>query len=124
MDVYFMEKEHHLLKSSVYEWARDYLGPIADEIDRSDKLPDDVFKQMGELGILGITIPQEYGGSGMDILAALIVLEQIARFSPSVALSYGAHAILCADNIYRNGTEEQRILFLKKFKNIRRRFLC
>jgi len=112
MDVYFMEKEHRLLKSSVYEWARDYLGPIAEEIDRSDKFPDDIFKQMGELGILGITIPQEYGGAGMDILSALIVVEEIARFSPAVALSYGAHAILCADNIYRNGTEEQRQKYL------------
>lgn len=112
MDVYFMEKEHHLLKSSVYEWARDYLGPIAEEIDRTDKFPDDIFKQMGELGLLGITIPQKYGGAGMDILSALIVVEEISRISPAVALSYGAHAILCADNIYRNGTEEQRQKYL------------
>jgi len=75
-------------------------------------MPVDLFKKMGDLGLLGVNIPQEYGGSEMDLLAALIVLEQLARFSPAVALSYGAHAILCAYNIYRNGAEGQKRKYL------------
>jgi isovaleryl-CoA dehydrogenase len=96
----------------VLAFARRELGPVADEIDRNDAFPPDLFPRLGALGILGVTVPPEYGGAGADLLSGVLAIEQLARVSASVALSYGAHANLCVHNLYTNGTEEQRRAYL------------
>ncbi len=104
--------EHRLLRDTVLDFARRELGPIADEIDRNDAFPPDLFARLGALGILGVTVPTEYGGAGADLLSGVLIVEQLARVSASVALSYGAHANLCVYNLHKNGTEEQRRAYL------------
>jgi isovaleryl-CoA dehydrogenase len=104
--------EHRLLRETVLAFARRELAPVADEIDRNDAFPPDLFPRLGALGILGVTVPPEYGGAGADLLSGVLVIEQLARVSASVALSYGAHANLCVNNLYTNGTEEQRRAYL------------
>jgi len=104
--------EHRLLRDTVLDFARTEFGPIADEIDRTDAFPSDLFPRLGELGILGVTVPPEYGGAGADLLSGVIAVEQLARVSGSIALSYASHANLCVNNIYVNGTEEQRQQYL------------
>jgi isovaleryl-CoA dehydrogenase len=104
--------EHRLLRDTVLAFARRELAPIADEIDRADAFPADLFHQLGDLGVLGVTVPREYGGAGADLLSGVLIIEQLARVSASVALSYGAHANLCVHNLYINGTEEQRRAYL------------
>ncbi|MHB8376384.1 MAG: acyl-CoA dehydrogenase family protein, partial [Dehalococcoidia bacterium] len=93
-------------------FARRELAPIAAEIDRTDAFPPDLFRRLGALGVLGVTVPPAYGGAGADLLAGVLVIEQLARASASVALSYGAHANLCVNNLYANGTEDQRRTYL------------
>jgi isovaleryl-CoA dehydrogenase len=104
--------EHRLLRETVLAFARRELAPVADEIDRNDAFPPDLFRRLGALGILGVTVPTEYGGAGADLLSGVLAIEQLARVSASVALSYGAHANLCVNNLYTNGTEEQRREYL------------
>jgi len=104
--------EHRLLRDTALAFARRELGPIADEIDRTDAFPPDLFRRLGDLGVLGVTVPREYGGAGADLLSGVLIIEQLARVSASVALSYGAHANLCVNNLYTNGTEEQRRTYL------------
>jgi isovaleryl-CoA dehydrogenase len=104
--------EHRLLRDTTLAFARRELGPIADEIDRTDAFPPDLFRRLGDLGVLGVTVPHEYGGAGADLLSGVLIIEQLARVSASVALSYGAHANLCVNNLYTNGTEEQRRTYL------------
>jgi len=107
-----LDEAHRLLRDTVGAWAEREIGPIAAEIDRRDEFPMPLWPQMGELGLLGITIPEEAGGSGFDLLAGVLAIEQIGRFSASVALSYGAHANLCVNNLYVNGNEQQRSRYL------------
>jgi isovaleryl-CoA dehydrogenase len=104
--------EHRLLRDTALAFARRELGPIADEIDRTDAFPPGLFRRLGDLGVLGVTVPMEYGGVGADLLSGVLIIEQLARVSASVALSYGAHANLCVHNLYTNGTEEQRRMYL------------
>jgi isovaleryl-CoA dehydrogenase len=104
--------EHRLLRDTALAFARRELAPIADEIDRTDAFPPDLFRRLGDLGVLGVTVPREYGGAGADLLSGVLIIEQLARVSASVALSYGAHANLCVHNLYTNGTEEQRRTYL------------
>jgi isovaleryl-CoA dehydrogenase len=112
MDFNFMEEEHCLLQESVRRFANNEIAPLAEEIDRTDEIPEDLFAKLGRLGIMGITIPEEFGGAGSDLLAGLIVTEELGRVSPAVSLSYGAHTNLCVHNLYRNGTAEQRRKYL------------
>lgn len=107
-----LDEAHRMLRDTVAAWAEREIGPIAADIDRRDEFPMHLWPQMGQLGILGVTVPEEYGGSGFDLLAGVLACEQIARFSASVALSYGAHANLCVNNLYVNGNEEQRRRYL------------
>jgi len=107
-----LSEAHRLLRDTVSDWAAREVGPIADEIDRSDEFPPELWRKMGDLGILGVTVDQAYGGAGFDLLAGVLTIEQIARHSGSVALSYGAHANLCVNNIFRNGTDDQRRRYL------------
>ncbi|OGO52707.1 MAG: isovaleryl-CoA dehydrogenase [Chloroflexi bacterium RBG_16_68_14] len=107
-----LSDEHRILRDTVRAFARRELGPIADEIDRTDTFPPDLFRRLGELGVLGVTVPREYGGAGADLLSGVLIIEQLARVSGSVALSYGAHANLCVNTLCVNGTEEQRLAYL------------
>jgi isovaleryl-CoA dehydrogenase len=101
-----------LLRASVRAFADQELAPRAAEIDRSNQFPMDMWKKMGELGLLGITVDDEYGGTGMGYLAHIVAMEEISRASASVGLSYGAHSNLCVNQIRRNGTEAQTRKYL------------
>ncbi len=100
------------LREMVHKWAQERVKPMAAEIDRTNVFPADLWREMGDLGLLGITVPEEYGGADMGYLAHVIAVEEIARASASVSLSYGAHSNLCVNQIRLNGTDEQRRKYL------------
>lgn len=102
------------LRDAVREFAQTEIAPRAGEIDRSDQFPMDVWQKFGELGVLGITVPEQYGGANMGYLAHMVAMEEISRASASVGLSYGAHSNLCVSNLYLNGTPEQREKYLPR----------
>ena len=102
------------LRDAIREFAQVEIAPRAAEIDRTDQFPMDLWKKMGGLGLLGITVAEEYGGAGLGYLAHIIAMEEISRASASVGLSYGAHSNLCVNQIKRNGTEEQKHKYLPK----------
>ncbi|PID45273.1 MAG: acyl-CoA dehydrogenase [Proteobacteria bacterium] len=103
-----------MLRDMVYNFAKDHIAPIAAEIDRSDEFPNELWPKFGEMGLLGITVPEEYGGADMGYLAHIIAMEEISRASASVGLSYGAHSNLCVNQINRNGNEAQKQKYLPK----------
>ncbi|MCL4324151.1 MAG: acyl-CoA dehydrogenase family protein [Candidatus Thermoplasmatota archaeon] len=96
------------LREAVKGFARRELAAVAEKMDREEYFPSEVFRQAGSLGFLGASLPEENGGSGLGYLAQAVVLEELARVSPAFALTVGAHSNLCADNLARNGTPEQR----------------
>ncbi|WP_265499442.1 isovaleryl-CoA dehydrogenase [Paracoccus beibuensis] len=100
------------LRDMVHRWAQDRVAPLASEVDSTNAFPNELWAEMGELGLLGITVPEEWGGAGMGYLAHVIAVEEIARASASVSLSYGAHSNLCVNQIKLNGTDEQRAKYL------------
>lgn len=102
------------LRDAVHAFAQSEIAPRAAEIDRSDQFPADLWRKMGDLGVLGITVPEEYGGAGMGYLAHMLAMEEISRASASVGLSYGAHSNLCVNQIKRNGSEAQKRKYLPK----------
>ena len=102
------------LRDMVHRWAQDRIKPMAAEIDQKNDFPAELWQEMGELGLLGVTTPEEYGGAGMSYLAHVIIVEELARASASVSLSYGAHSNLCVNQIRRNATEEQKQKYLPK----------
>jgi isovaleryl-CoA dehydrogenase len=102
------------LRDAVREFAQAEIAPRATEIDRNDQFPMDLWEKMGSLGVLGITVGEEYGGAAMGYLAHMIAMEEISRASASVGLSYGAHSNLCVNQIRRNGTDEQKRKYLPR----------
>ena len=102
------------LREMVHRWAQDRIVPIAAQVDRDNAFPNELWTEMGDLGLLGVTVSEEWGGSGMSYLAHVIAVEEIARASASVSLSYGAHSNLCVNQIKLNGTDEQRAKYLPK----------
>ena len=103
-----------MLRDSVYAFAQDEIAPRAAEIDRSNQFPMDLWKKMGDLGILGITVPEAYGGAGLGYLAHVVAMEEISRASGAVGLSYGAHSNLCVNQLKLNGSDAQKRKYLPK----------
>ena len=103
-----------MMRDSVRNFAESMIVPLASETDKNNEFPMQLWLQMGELGVLGITVEEEYGGAGMGYLEHCIAMEEISRASASVGLSYGAHSNLCVNQIRRNGNDEQKKRYLPK----------
>ena len=103
-----------MLRDTVARFVADQITPRAAEIDATNAFPDDIWRKLGELGLLGITAPEELGGTGLGYLAHVIAMEELSRGSASVGLSYGAHSNLCVNQIVRNGNAEQKAKYLPK----------
>ena len=109
-----LNEEVELLRESVRQFAEKYIAPIAADVDRSDEFPQHLWRELGDLGLLGMTVPEEYGGSGMSYLAHLVAVEEISRASASLGLSYGAHSNLCLNQLKLHGSQEQKQKYLPK----------
>ncbi|MEL7464482.1 MAG: isovaleryl-CoA dehydrogenase [Pseudomonadota bacterium] len=107
-----LDEETDALREMTHRWAQERVAPMAAEIDRSNAFPMELWKEMGDLGLLGVTVEEEYGGVGLGYLAHTIAVEEISRASASVGLSYGAHSNLCVNQIKLNGTPEQKAKYL------------
>jgi isovaleryl-CoA dehydrogenase len=107
-------EEVDMLRGAVRAFARVEIAPRAGEIDRSNQFPSDLWKKLGALGVLGITVEEEFGGAAMGYLAHIVAMEEISRASASVGLSYGAHSNLCVNQIRRNGSAAQKKKYLPK----------
>ncbi len=105
---------HDMLRQQVNAFAASEVAPRAEKIDQDNVFPNDLWKKFGDMGLLGITVSEEFGGAGMGYLAHVIAMEEISRASASVGLSYGAHSNLCVNQIYRNGTQSQKETYLPK----------
>jgi len=106
-----------MLRTSVTAFSQAEIAPRAAEIDRSNEFPADLWRKMGDLGILGMTVGEEYGGTGLGYLEHMVAMEEISRGSASVGLSYGAHSNLCMNQLNRWGTEAQKLKFLPKLSS-------
>jgi isovaleryl-CoA dehydrogenase len=107
-------EEIDMLRNFTYKFSQAEIAPRAQEIDSNNEFPNDLWKKMGALGLLGVTIAEEYGGSNMGYLAHVVAMEEISRASASVGLSYGAHSNLCMNQIHKNGSQEQKLTYLPK----------
>jgi len=103
-----------MLRDSVFQFCNKEVAPRAANIDSSNEFPMDLWRKLGDMGLLGITVDEKYGGTGMGYLAHSVAMEEISRASASVGLSYGAHSNLCVNQLHKNGTEEQKHKYLPK----------
>ena len=103
-----------MLRDSVFQFCSAEIAPRAAEIDSSNEFPMDLWRKLGDMGVLGITVDEQYGGTGMGYLAHCVAMEEISRASASVGLSYGAHSNLCVNQLYKNGSEGQKQKYLPK----------
>jgi len=106
--------EIDMLRDAVKKFAQAEIAPLAEKIDQDNEFPSALWRKFGDLGLLGITVAEEYGGTNMGYLAHVVAMEEISRASASVGLSYGAHSNLCVNQIYKNGSETQRAKYLPK----------
>ena len=107
-------EDTNALRDVVHAWAQERIKPMAAQVDVDNLFPSALWKEMGDLGLLGVTVPEEFGGAGMSYLAHTVAVEEIARASASVSLSYGAHSNLCVNQIKLNGTADQKAKYLPK----------
>ena len=107
-------EEIEALREMTHRFAQDRIAPLAAEIDQTNEFPTHLWKELGDLGLLGVTVDEEYGGAGMGYLAHAVAVEEIARASASVSLSYGAHSNLCVNQIRLNGSPEQKRQYLPR----------
>jgi isovaleryl-CoA dehydrogenase len=107
-------EEIDMLRDAVYQFCQAELAPRAEQIDRDNEFPMDMWRKFGDMGLLGITVEEQYGGSNMGYLAHTIAMEEVSRASASVGLSYGAHSNLCVNQISKNGSHEQKLKYLPK----------
>ncbi|MEQ9507589.1 MAG: acyl-CoA dehydrogenase family protein, partial [Alloalcanivorax xenomutans] len=113
LDFHF-DETLNALRDSVRAFARREIAPIAAQVDSDNLFPNELWKKLGDLGVLGITVSEEYGGAGLGYLAHTLVMEEISRASASIGLSYGAHSNLCVNQIVLNGNEAQKAKYLPK----------
>lgn len=105
-------EELEILRKTVASFVLKEIAPIAEEMDRTDEFPHWIWKKLGDLGVLGVTIPEEYGGTGLGPVEQAMVTEELSKYSAAIAVSYAAHSNLCAHNLYHNGNESQRAKYL------------
>lgn len=103
-----------MLRDAVYQFAQAEIAPIAEETDLKNEFPNELWRKFGDMGLLGMTVAEEYGGTNMGYLAHVVAMEEISRASASIGLSYGAHSNLCVNQIHKNGSHEQKLKYLPK----------
>ncbi len=112
--MWFFSEEHHMLKETVHQFSIEELAPKIEKLDHEEGFNREAFHKMGDLGLLGITVPEEDGGAGLDAVAATITMEEMGAIDASTTLSYLAHTILCVNQIGKNGSPEQKKKYLPK----------
>lgn len=111
---FYLTESAEMIRQTVQSFAAKEIAPLAEETDRLNQFPNQLWKKMGDIGILGITVEEEYGGAGFGYLDHIVAMEEISRASASIGLSYGAHSNLCVNQIRLNGTKEQKTKYLPK----------
>jgi len=114
MNALQLPEELNMLRDAVRQFALQEIEPIADQVDKNNEFPNEMWRKLGDMGLLGVTVSEQYGGSEMGYLAHAIAMEEISRVSASIGLSYGAHSNLCVNQIFKNGTDAQREKYLPK----------
>src|SRR3990167_9565169 len=114
---FHLGETYDLLRRSVFQFAKNEIAPLAVELDTCNTFPAQLWSKLGEIGLLGITVSEEYGGVNMGYLAHVIAMEEISRVSAAIGLSYGAHSNLCVNQIFLNGNQSQKLKYLPDLIN-------